>query len=332
MEVKKETKTDWRHFWKYHIPPKTHHEQTDGWFWHELDSHDGIFLRVLGMWGCSEFPAGMLAVCPCSTPDVGSPLCRWSPSTAHPPSLWFTSVSQSGPGLWMPQCLQSPWLSRLSAAPQSQWKATFHFFLFNVSEDPPFTFEALSAYPAPTSPKPLSLVRLLLPASLPLLLPSVFSLQSALNTKHIQTGRQLSVRGPVAAPEGVTCISDAAQSQALQLEMQTLTSPFNRSSAKRPPLGVRCPASWISMRQNQRGKKKRGEQRLAKRQKMMVKRKEMWWWEQPLGKEFHTELSVNEGGWGRGRRESNGNTASKSRPRLLTPAERGGMQATPHPA
>lgn len=50
--------------WKYYIPPETHHEQTDGWFRHELDSHDGIVLQILGMGGRCEFPAGMLFVCP----------------------------------------------------------------------------------------------------------------------------------------------------------------------------------------------------------------------------------------------------------------------------
>lgn len=47
------------------------------------------------MRGRCEFPAGMLFVCPCSTPDVSSPLCRWSPSTARPPSVSLTTpVSQ----------------------------------------------------------------------------------------------------------------------------------------------------------------------------------------------------------------------------------------------
>lgn len=35
---------------------------------------------------------------------------------------------------------------------------------------------------------------------------------------------------------------------------------------------------------------------------------------------MHAVLSVNEGGWGRGRGESNGNAASGSRPRLSVPA------------
>lgn len=35
--------------------------------------------------------------------------------------------------------------------------------------------------------------------------------------------------------------------------------------------------------------------------------------------------SVNEGGWGRGRGESNGNAASGSRPRLSPPRQQRGM-------
>lgn len=149
----------------------------------------------------------------------------------------------------------------------------FHFLLLNVSGDPPFTFEALSADPSPTSPKPLSLVRLLLHTSLPLLLPSVFSLFS-----------QLSTQSPCSSPYAVLSLlrrvqpvpAMPQQSQALQLQTQRLTSPLNRSSAKRQPpppptLEVLCPASGVvSVRQKQRGKKKKGEQRLAKRQKMMV--------------------------------------------------------------
>lgn len=38
-------------------------------------------------------------------------------------------------------------------------------------------------------------------------------------------------------------------------------------------------------------------------------------------REVHTALSVNEGGWRRGRGESDGNGESERRPRLSMPAE-----------
>lgn len=47
----------------------------------------------------------------------------------------------------------------------------------------------------------------------------------------------------------------------------------------------------------------------------------MQWREKPPVKEDHSMLSINDGGWRKGRRESNGNAASESRPRLSTPAE-----------
>lgn len=98
------------------------------------------------------------------------------------------------------QTLRCPSVSAESKLPPS----SFHFFLFNL-EILRSLLQHSRSDPAPTSPKPLSLVRLLLNDSLPLLRPPVSSLQSTLNTKR----RQLSARCPVAPPEGVTCISDA---------------------------------------------------------------------------------------------------------------------------
>lgn len=120
-------------------PLETHHEQTDCWFRHELDSHDGIFLSALGMRGCCESPAGMLFVCPCSTPDVSSPLWRWSPSTLPPPHSVFNHLCVSG-SLWalilMPhsltlQTLRCPSVSAESNLPPSTssliWRSSVHF-------------------------------------------------------------------------------------------------------------------------------------------------------------------------------------------------------------
>lgn len=303
-------------------PPKTHHEQTDGWFRHELDSHDGIFLQILGMRGRCEFPAGMLFVCPCSTPDVGSPLCRRSPSTARPP-LWRWLQCQSVWGAPDSLSLQPLSLSR-------KQPPFFHFFLFNASGDPPFTFEAVSADPAPTSPKPRSLVRLFVHASLPLLLPSVFSLQSALNTKaHADMQEALrmlsrSCSGGFNLHQWCSTISGAPAGNA-----DTHLSTQQIECKETPPWrDVPCLVDRLHETKTEREEKEGKAEACQKTENDGgVKRTEMWWWEQPLGKEFHTVLSVNEGGWGRGRRESNGNAASKSRPRLSTPAERWGMLA-----
>lgn len=173
----------------------------------------------------------------------------------------------------MPGCLRSPdslSLCSPSVSAESNLPSSTSFSLMRVeillwllkqSQQTP--------HPPPQSPYHSCASCYTLPSLCCCCLSSLFSLLST--QKHMQTCRKLSVRCPVAAPEGLTCISDAPQSQALQLETQTLTSPRNRSSAKRPPLGVICSASWIvCMRPKQRGKKKRGEQRLAKRQKMMV--------------------------------------------------------------
>lgn len=156
------------------------------------------------MRGCCECPAGMLLLCPCCTPDVSSPLCRFSPSAAPTPRTLSltTSVCQAASGFNATltlQTLRSPSVSAESNLPPSSFP-----FLFNL-EILLSLLKHSRPDPAPTSPKPPSLVRLSLNAPLPLCLPLVSSPQSALNTKR----RQLSARCPGAPPEGVTCISDA---------------------------------------------------------------------------------------------------------------------------
>lgn len=194
------------------------------------------------------------------------------PASHPPPVQWTTSVSQSAPGFWVerhrvcgapdsPDSLQSLSLSRM--------KPSFlYFFLLNVSGDPPFTFEALSANPSPSSPKPRSLVRLLLHASLPLLLPSVFSLFSLPSTQS--TSRRAG-SSPCAVPSllrrGVTCTGDAPRSQAPQLQTQTLTSPLNRSGAKRPPTWSDMPCLMDRQRE---AKNRGGNERKGRTEKMMV--------------------------------------------------------------
>lgn len=128
--------------------------------------------------------------------------------------------------------------------------------------------------PHPPPQKPLSLVRLLLHASLPLPLPSVFSLFSLLSTQS--TSRRAG-SSPCAVlsllRRGVTCTSvmphDLRRSSCKHRHSPLRsTDPVQRD----PPLEVTCPASWvISVRQKQRGGRiGKGEQRLAERQKMMV--------------------------------------------------------------
>lgn len=184
---KKETKTEWRHLWKYYIPPRlTMSKQTadSGMSWTAMM---GSFCRFLG-WGllwisCRDALRLSLLHSRCKITSVQMK------SFHCPPPLCVVNHLCVSVSPWaliaMPGCLRSPWLS-LSLQPLSLSRKQppfFHFFLFNASGDPPLTFEAVSADPATTSPKPLSLVCLLLHAPLPLLLLSVFSLQSALNTK-----------------------------------------------------------------------------------------------------------------------------------------------------
>lgn len=55
--------------------------------------------------------------------------------------------------------------------------------------------------------------------------------------------------------------------------------------------------------------------------KKRTRRREMLRCEQPMVREVHAELSINEGGWGAGRGVRNTNEGSRSRLRLSMPSE-----------
>lgn len=167
----------------------------------------------------------------------------------------------------MPQTLRSLWLSRLCAAPQSQQKATFLLPLL----PPPFTFKALSADPAPTSPK-APVTRAPLAKRVPPSVAAVYLLssvypqhkahadtQAALCTLSRRHSRGCNLHQWCPKVSGAPAGNTDAHLSAQQIQCK-----------ENPPLRVLAPASWINMRQKQRGKEKRREQKLFQMQEMMV--------------------------------------------------------------
>lgn len=148
-------------------PRETHHEQTHGGFWHELDSHDGISCRAVLEWsfvhsGCKLTCADVLWL---------TPRLRPSPpvSISAADSLWSLIVmSQSLEGCDSPVSLR---FFRLSKRKPS----FFQFFELSAESTLLLLFSLLKHSRQTPHPPPsitLWLGCLLLNAPLPRLLPS----------------------------------------------------------------------------------------------------------------------------------------------------------------
>lgn len=285
------------------------------------------------MRGRCGFPAAMLFVCPCSTPDVSSPLCRWSPSTARPPLCVVNHLCVSG-SPWaliaIPQCLWSPWLSRRSATLQSQQKPPFfHFFSLIWAEIllPLLKHSQQTPHPPPQSPYHSCASCYTLPSLCCCRLSSLFSLLSTQSTCSHAGSSPYAVLFLLRRVEPASAMPHSLRRSSRMADTHLSTQQIQ---CKETPSWSDVPC--LMDRQHETKTEREEKEGRTEACQMTendgwVKGIEMWWWEQPLGREFHAVVSVNEGGWGRGRGESNRNAASKSRPRLSTPAERWGMLA-----